>query len=82
MTIKFEIKVKRIQIALKLLSTNKKGTLPSDVINEALEIGTPWTDEVNEDIGDLYGNGKWLRTITNSEQLFLQQNWKKFDHRK
>ena len=67
MTMKSEIKLKRAKLALKLLSKGKEGSISAQVIKEALDTGTPWTDEVNEDLGDIYGNGKWLRTITNAE---------------
>ena len=82
MTMKSEIKLKRIKMANKILAENKVGTIASDVLNHALNTGTPWTDEVNEDIGDVHGNGKWLRTITKADQLYLTQNWERFDHRK
>jgi len=44
----------------------------------ALEEGTTWTDEVNEDIGDLYGRGMWLKTLAHSKHLHVEEDWKLF----
>ena len=41
MTMKSEIKLKRIKMANKILAENKVGTIASDVLNYALDIGTP-----------------------------------------
>ena len=82
MTMKSEIKLKRIMLGNKILSPSKTGSIAQDVLEHALATGTAWTDEVNEDIGDIYGNGKWLKTLSKSEQLHLQQDWKRHDRRK
>ena len=71
MTVKSELKMKRMQLGIKLLQPKKLGTIAQDTLNHALDIGTPWTDEVNEDISDLYGNGKWLRKYPKVKQLHL-----------
>ena len=74
-TMKAEIKLGRIKLGLKLLSPAKDHTIAQDVLQHALTHGTEWTDEVNEDIGDLYGPGKWLRNIEGSQRLHVEQNW-------
>ena len=63
-TMKAEIKLRRIKLGLKLLTPGKQNTIAQDVLTYALTHGTEWTDEVNEDIGDLYGPGYWLQSLT------------------
>ena len=69
-------------MASKILSPNKTGTIANEVLTHALEIGTPWTDEVSDDIGEFHGQGKWLKTLTNGDKLYMDQEWKKYDSRK
>ena len=42
--------------------------------------GTTWTDEVNEDIGDIYGQGMWLRTLARTKYLHVEADWKRYDN--
>ena len=42
--------------------------------------GTTWTDEVNEDIGDIYGQGMWLRTLAQTKYLHVEEDWKRYDN--
>ena len=72
---KSEIKFRRIKIGLKLLTPAKKNTIAQDVLLHALTHGTEWTDEVNEDIGDMYGSGHWLKSLAESKYLHAEQDW-------
>ena len=72
---KSEIKLRRIKIGLKLLTPAKKNTIAQDVLLHALTHGTEWTDEVNEDIGDMYGSGHWLKSLAESKYLHAEQDW-------
>jgi len=79
---KSEIQLKRIQLALKILSPDKSDTIVQDVLNYAMDNGTEWTDEVNENIGDLYGRGIWLRPLSQRNTLDLSDKWIRRDHTK
>ena len=79
---KAEIKLRIIKLGLKLLTPGKKNTIAHDVLTYALMNGTEWTNEVNEDIGDLYGTGFWLKSLADSKRLHVEQDWQRYDKRR
>ena len=68
------IQLKRAQIAFKILG-DKRDTIARTVLDAAIDNGTPWTDEVNENISDTLGPGKWLRTATWDEITRYNVKW-------
>ena len=51
-TMRSELQMRKVKIALKALDSSQQGKIFPQVLREAMQTGTPWTDEVNELIGD------------------------------
>ena len=63
MSLKSEIQLRRMKLALKCLTDTRNGSIVQTVLHEAMRTGTQWTDEVNENISDAI-HGRWLGNIT------------------
>ena len=46
-----------------------------------MRIGTPWTDEVNDLIGDVGGQGVYLGKYSIQDELSFTKKWLTKDHR-
>ena len=73
--------MRKVKIALKALHSSQQRKIFPQILREAMRIGTPWTDEVNELIGDACGRGKWLGNITTKDELNFPKLWLMKDSR-
>ena len=78
---KAELRMRKVNIALKALDYSQHGKIFPEILREAMRVGTPWTDSVNEDIGDACGRGKWLGNVTNYDLLNFPKLWLMKDKR-
>ena len=80
-TMKSELQMRKVKIALKALHSSQQGRIFPHVLREAMYTGTPWTDEVNEHIGDACGRGKWLGNLTTKDEIDFPKLWLMKDSR-
>ena len=65
-TLKAEIQLRRMRLGIKIMDIGKDGSISQDVMKEAIRVGTCWTEEVNDLIGDTLGNRQHLSYIANA----------------
>ena len=78
---KSELQMRKVKTAFRALHASQRGKILSTLLQEAIQIGTPWTDEVNEHIGDAWGHGKWLGNYNIKDELEFEKNWLKRDQK-
>ena len=70
-----ELQLQKIKLAFKAMQNIENHPILYDTLIHALIVGTPWTDGVNELIGDTLGPGKWLRNHSDKEELLFAEIW-------
>ena len=66
---KAELQLKKVKAAFKALHNDYQGSILTEILQMAMTTGTPWTDEINEHIGNVCGPGKWLGNYTARDEL-------------
>ena len=80
-TMKAELQLRKVNLALKTLSSNKEGKIIKSILREAIRVGTPWTDEVNDLIGDTTERGVHLGRYSARDELSFAKSWLMKDRR-
>ena len=80
-TMKAELQLRKVKQAFKILSSNKEGKIIKSVLQEATRIGTPWTDEINDLIGDVTERGVHLGKYSTRDELSFTEKWLMKDRR-
>ena len=82
MSLKSEIQLKRMKLGIRAVDPNQNHTILYDIMQAALDIGTKWTEEVNELISDALGPGQWLRNLDDRLVNKITSLWAKRDQGK
>ena len=80
-TVKAELQLRKVNAAFKALHKSQEGRILNTVLREAMRIGTPWTEEINDLIGDVNGNGIYLGNYSTKDEFSFTKKWLTKDHR-
>ena len=72
---KSELQLRKVKTAFKALDSYQDGKIIKHILQEAIRIGTPWTEEVNDLIGDVSENGIHLGRYSTKDRLMFTQKW-------